>query len=81
MLGSPSEPLHSHAGICHSESSVAYTESLPVGECCQPNAAPCGHSDVYLVSQIIRKWCQPKCWVFIYFEIHEIVTVREIIDL
>ena len=30
VLGSPGETLHSHAGICHRKSSVAYTGSLPV---------------------------------------------------
>ena len=38
VLGSPCEPLHSHAGLCHRKSSVAYTGSLPVRERRQPNA-------------------------------------------
>ena len=37
-------PLYSHAGVCHRESSVAYTGSLPVGKRRQPIAVA-----VYLV--------------------------------
>ena len=32
LLGSPCEPLHSHADICHCERFVAFTGLLPVVE-------------------------------------------------